>query len=144
VIPGGASTPFLTAEQLDVRLDFESLAAAGSALGTGAIIVINEDTCMVNVARRTMRFFAHESCGKCTPCRVGSRRILDILEKMEAGRGQSGDIERLQSLCDGITGRTFCPMGDALAAPMRSSLRLFAGEFEEHIKRKGHLSAGKR
>ena len=137
VIPGGASTPFLTAEQLDVRLDFESLGAAGSALGTGAIIVINEDTCMVDVARRTMRFFVHESCGKCTPCRIGSQRMLDILERIEVGRGKSSDIESLISLCDGIAGHTFCPMGDALVAPIRSSLAHFSGEFEEHVRHKG-------
>jgi NADH-quinone oxidoreductase subunit F len=137
IIPGGASTPFLTPEQLDVPLDFESLAAAGSALGTGAIIVIHEDTCMVDVARRTARFFAHESCGKCTPCRVGSLRILEILENIEAGRGQAGDVERLYSLCDGIAGHTFCPMGDALVAPIRSSLALFADEYGQHIAQHG-------
>ena len=134
IIPGGASTPWLTADQLDVPMDFESLAEAGSALGTGAIIVLNEDTCMVDVARRTARFFAHESCGRCTPCRVGSQRILDILENLEAGNGQSGDIERLNSLCDGIAGNTFCPMGDALVGPIRSSLALFSDEYEYHIE----------
>ncbi len=133
VIPGGASTPLLTADQLDTPMDFESLAAAGSALGTGAIVVMNEDTCMVDVARRTARFFAHESCGKCTPCRIGSRRIWEILEQIEAGEGQPGDIERLQTLCTGIAGRTFCPMGDALVAPIRSSLARFRDEYEEHI-----------
>ena len=134
IIPGGASTPFLTAEHLDVPMDFESLVAAGSALGTGAIIVINEDTCMVDVARRTARFFAHESCGKCTPCRVGSQRILQLLEDIEAGRGRSGDIERLHALCEGIAGHTFCPFGDALVAPIRSSLTRFADEYQYHIQ----------
>jgi len=135
IIPGGASTPFLTADQIDVPMDFESLAAAGSALGTGAIVVLDQDTCMVDVARRTARFFAHESCGRCTPCRAGSQRILAILERIEAGRGQPGDIERLQSLCDGIEGNTFCPLGDALVAPVRSSLAHFAGEYWDHIER---------
>ena len=134
VIPGGASTPFLTAGQLDVPMDFEALVAAGSALGTGAIVVIGEGTCMVDVTRRTARFFAHESCGKCTPCRVGAMRILDLLESIEAGRGEPGDVQRLSSLCDGIVGHTFCPLGDALVAPIRSSLALFADEFEQHIK----------
>ena len=134
VIPGGASTPFLTAGQLDVPMDFEALVAAGSALGTGAIVVIGEGTCMVDVTRRTARFFAHESCGKCTPCRVGAMRILDLLENIEAGRGEAGDVQRLSSLCDGIVGHTFCPLGDALVAPIRSSLALFADEFEQHIK----------
>jgi len=134
VIPGGASTPLLTPEQLDTPMDFESLAAAGSALGTGAIVVMDETTCMVDVARRTARFFAHESCGKCTPCRVGSRRIAEILEGIEAGRGREGDIERLRDLCDGIAGDTFCPMGDALIAPIRSSLAHFEQEYWDHIR----------
>jgi NADH-quinone oxidoreductase subunit F len=134
IIPGGASTPFLTAEHLDVPMDFESLAAAGSALGTGAIVVIGEGTCMVDVARRTARFFAHESCGKCTPCRIGSQRILQVLEGIEASQGRPGDIERLHALCDGIAGRTFCPFGDALVAPIRSSLTRFADEYEYHIQ----------
>lgn len=134
IIPGGASTPFLTADQIDVPMDFESLAAAGSALGTGAIVVIDQDTCMVDVARRTARFFAHESCGRCTPCRAGSQRILAILERIEAGRGQPGDIERLQSLCDGIEGNTFCPLGDALVAPIRSSFGHFADDYQYHIE----------
>ena len=134
VIPGGASTPLLTADQLDVRMDFESLAEAGSALGTGAIVVMDEDVCMVDVARRTARFFAHESCGRCTPCRSGSSRIVEILERIESGDGRPGDIDRLQSLCDGILGNTFCPMGDALVAPIQSSLSLFQDEYEYHIK----------
>lgn len=135
IIPGGASTPFLTEEHLDVPMDFESLAAVGSALGTGAIVVIDEDTCMVDVVRRAARFFAHESCGKCTPCRVGSQRILQLLEAIEAGHGRPGDIERLQDLCEGIAGRTFCPFGDAMVAPVRSSLKLFGDEYQYHIQR---------
>ncbi|MHB1296350.1 MAG: NADH-quinone oxidoreductase subunit NuoF [Anaerolineae bacterium] len=137
VIPGGASTPLLLEEQLDVPMDFESLAAAGSSLGTGAIVVMDEDTCMVDVARRTARFFAHESCGKCTPCRVGSVRAAEILENIEAGRGCEGDIERLEALCEGIAGRTFCPMGDAQVAPLRSSLALFADEYRAHMRGRG-------
>ncbi len=137
VIPGGASTPVLTPDQLDVTLDFESLAEAGSALGTGAVIVLDEDTCMVDVARRTARFFAHESCGRCTPCRVGSGQILEILERLEAGEGRSGDLERLEALCYGIAGNTFCPMGDALVAPVLSSLQKFRDEYVAHIKQHG-------
>ncbi|MHB0856862.1 MAG: NADH-quinone oxidoreductase subunit NuoF [Anaerolineae bacterium] len=137
VIPGGASTPLLLEEQLDVPMDFESLAAAGSSLGTGAIVVMDEDTCMVDVARRTARFFAHESCGKCSPCRVGSVRAAEILEDIEAGRGREGDVERLEELCDGIAGNTFCPMGDAQVAPLRSSLALFGDEYRAHIRNGG-------
>ncbi len=133
VIPGGASTALLTGDQLDTPMDFDSLVAAGSALGTGAVVVLREGTCMVDVARRTARFFAHESCGRCTPCRVGSRQILGILEGLESGQGRSGDIERLYALCDGIAGNTFCPMGDAQVGPLRSSLDLFRHEYEQHI-----------
>lgn len=137
VIPGGASTPLLTADQLGVTMDFEALDAAGSALGTGAIIVLNEEACMVDVARRTARFFAHESCGRCTPCRVGSQRILEALERIEEGSGSQQDLDNLGRLCDGIEGHTFCPLGDALVAPIRSSLRLFADEYAYHL-RHGH------
>jgi len=133
VIPGGASTPFVTAGDVDVPMDFESLDAIGSALGTGAIVVMDEDTCMVDVALRAARFFAHESCGKCTPCRVGGRRIVDLLEGITEGRGQAGDMDKLYSLCDGIAGKTFCPMGDAMVAPVQSSLDLFVVEYERHL-----------
>jgi NADH-quinone oxidoreductase subunit F len=122
-------------------MDFESLDEAGSALGTGAIIVLNEDTCMVDVARRTARFFAHESCGLCTPCRVGSQSILRVLERIERGDGAERDIEQLLSLCDGIAGNTFCPLGDALVAPVRSSLELFGDEYAYHIKQGEGIAA---
>jgi NADH-quinone oxidoreductase subunit F len=140
VIPGGASTPLLSADQLDVTMDFESLAQAGSALGTGAIVVLDEDTDMVDVAQRSARFFAHESCGHCTPCRVGSQRIVQTLTKIQNGEGRLGDIDVLYSLCNGIEGRTFCPMGDALVAPIRSSLDKFGHEYERMIKN-GHSAA---
>lgn len=136
VIPGGASTPLLTAQQLDVPMDFESLDEAGSALGTGAVIVLNEDTCMVDVARRTAQFFAHESCGLCTPCRVGSQSILRLLQRIERGEGTHRNLDQLISLCDGIEGHTFCPLGDALVAPVRSSLDLFGDEYAYHIEHK--------
>jgi NADH-quinone oxidoreductase subunit F len=142
VIPGGASTPPLTADQLHVAMDFESLAEVGSSLGTGAIMVLNEDTSMVDVARRTARFFAHESCGRCTPCRVGSRRVVDILEALHAGNGRPGDVDRLQDLCYGIGGRTFCPMGDALVAPILGILSKFRAEFEDSsVSRTRHAVA---
>ncbi|MBC7236352.1 MAG: NADH-quinone oxidoreductase subunit NuoF [Chloroflexi bacterium] len=134
VIPGGASTPLLTADQLDVTMDFESLVEAGSALGTGAIVVLDEDTNMVDVARRTASFFAHESCGHCTPCRVGSQRILQTITKIQNGEGRLEDIDKLYALCDGIAGHTFCPFGDALVAPIRSSLDKFGHEYEQMIK----------
>lgn len=136
VIPGGASTPVLTPEHLDITMDFESLAKVGSMLGTGAIIVLDESTCMVDVARRLTKFFAHESCGRCTPCRVGTQRLLEILTRVEYGQGQEGDIDLLLSLCEGIVGRTFCPMGDAAVNPTLSTIKHFRDEYEYHIKHK--------
>lgn len=141
VIPGGASTPVLTAEHLDVHMDFESLAAVGSALGTGAVIVMDESTCMVDVARRTARFFAHESCGRCTPCRVGSQRIAGVLDKIVVGEGSLGDLDRLHSLLDGMAGKTFCPLGDALVSGVRPIVERFADEFVQHIKQGGCAAA---
>ncbi len=136
VIPGGASTPMLTPQQLDTHMDFESLEAEGTMLGTGAIIVMNDRTCMVDVARRLMRFFAHESCGRCVPCRVGTQRMLDILERLEHGKGKPGDLETLETLALGMRGITFCPMGDAAANPVLSGLKLFRDEYEYHLKNK--------
>ena len=136
VIPGGTSTPVLTKEHLDVRMDFESLAEVGSALGTGAIIVLHDGTCMVDVARRIMRFYVDESCGRCTPCRVGTLRMLEILERMEGGQGRDDDVETLLVLAKSITGNTFCPLGDAAAIPIRSNIERFREEFDYHVQHK--------
>jgi NADH-quinone oxidoreductase subunit F len=141
VIPGGASTPVLTAEHLDIPMDFESLVEAGSMLGTGGITVLEEGTCMVDVARRLTKFFAHESCGRCTPCRAGTRQLLDVLQRIEDGEGKEGDIDLLLSLCggpgsEGILGHTFCPMGDALVNPTLSTILHFRHEYEYHIEHK--------
>ncbi len=134
VIPGGASTPVLTADQIDVPMAFETLAAAGSALGTGAIIVMDETTSMVEVARRLTRFFTHESCGRCVPCRIGSQRLYELLERIAQGRGKPGDIERAQALAAQIGDTTFCPMGAALATPARSTIARFREEYEAHVR----------
>jgi len=134
VIPGGASTPMLMPDQIDIPMDFESLAAAGTMLGTGAIMVIEEGTCMVEVARRLIDFFAHESCGQCTPCRIGSLRLLETLTRIVRGQGQPGDLDRLEALCQGIAGHTLCPMGDAVVNPVLSSLRHFRHEYQDHIR----------
>ena len=136
VIPGGASTPMLIPEQLDTPMDFEAVAQAGSMLGTGAIIVIEEGTCMVEVARRLMDFFAHESCGQCTPCRMGTRRLKEVLTRIVQGQGQPGDPDLLEELCVGIVGHTLCPMGDAAVNPVLSSLKYFRQEYEDHIQYK--------
>lgn len=134
IIPGGASTPMLTAEHLDVGMDFESLGAVGSMLGTGGIIVMDEDACVVDAALCLTRFFAHESCGKCTPCRVGTQRLVDILGRIERGHAEEGDVDRLLGLCEGIAGHTFCPMGDAAVNPTLSSIKHFRREYEYHIE----------
>ncbi len=134
VIPGGASTPMLTPEQLDTPMDFESLVEVGSMLGTGAIVVIEEGTCMVEVARRLMAFFAHESCGQCTPCRVGTQRLVEILTRIVRGRGKPDDLDQLETICAGIAGHTLCPMGDAAVNPVLSSLKHFRGEYEHYIR----------
>jgi len=136
VIPGGASTPMLTPDQVDTPMAFETLEEAGTMLGTGAIVVMNEDTCMVDVARRLMRFFAHESCGRCTPCRTGTQRMLNILERLEAGQGKVEDIETLERTARKIRGLTFCPMGDAAVNPILSGLKLFRDEYEYHVRHK--------
>jgi len=141
VIPGGASTPMLTAAALDVPMAFETLKQAGSELGTGAIIVMDETTCMVEAARRLTKFFAHESCGRCTPCRLGATRLYETLDRLEHGQGLADDIERAIELAAGIDGRTFCPMGSALVNPARSAITLFRDEFEYHLTHK-HCMVG--
>ena len=136
VIPGGTSTPMLTADQIDIPMAFETLKQVGSELGTGAIIVMDETTCMVEAARRLSKFFAHESCGRCTPCRIGSQRIFEILDRIENGRGKPGDIDLILELAQGIDGQTFCPMGAMLVNPPRSAIQHFREEFEYHITHK--------
>jgi NADH-quinone oxidoreductase subunit F len=141
VIPGGASTPVLKADQIDVPMDFESVAAAGSMLGTGAIMVMEEGTDMVDVARRLSHFFVHESCGKCTPCRVGTRQLADTLDRIVAGRGEEGDIALLEDICRNMVGNTFCPLGDAAVNPVLSSLKQFRNEYEYYLEHKRSITA---
>jgi NADH-quinone oxidoreductase subunit F len=134
VIPGGASTPLLTGDQLDVPMAFETLAAAGSALGTGAVIVMDETTDMVEVTRRITSFFAHESCGRCMPCRIGGKRMLERLDRMVNGKGLPADLQDLEKLSAGIAGVTFCPMGTGMCEPVASGLKLFRAEFESRAQ----------
>jgi NADH-quinone oxidoreductase subunit F len=123
-------------------MDFESVAAAGSMLGTGAVIVIEQGTDMVDVARRLLRFFLHESCGKCTPCRVGTRQLADILERLVAGAGKKGDVELLENISHNMIGKTFCPMGDAAVNPVLSTLKHFRHEYEYYVEHHRPLAAG--
>jgi NADH-quinone oxidoreductase subunit F len=133
VIPGGASTPILTPDKLDVPMAFETLAAAGSALGTGAVMVMDETTDMVEVTRRITSFFVHESCGGCVPCRIGGMRLLEALEVVSSGKGTPDDVDRLEHLSHSISGLTFCPMGTGMCEPVTSGLNLFRSEFNARV-----------
>jgi NADH-quinone oxidoreductase subunit F len=131
--PGGSSTPMLTAEHLDVGLDFESVAAAGSLLGTGAIIVMDETDCIVEAARRLVQFYAHESCGKCTPCREGTWWVSRVLGRIEQGYGRREDLPLLDELGQNILFKAFCALADGAVSPIESSLKYFRDEYEAHI-----------
>jgi NADH-quinone oxidoreductase subunit F len=131
--PGGSSTPIFTAEHLDVPLDFEGPAAAGSMLGTTALQLFDETTCVVRAVLRWTEFYAHESCGKCTPCREGTYWLVQILQRMEAGEGTDEDCEKLLDLCDNILGRAFCALGDGATSPITSSLQYFREEYLAHF-----------
>jgi NADH-quinone oxidoreductase subunit F len=134
IIPGGASAAFFTPEYLDVTLDFEAVAKAGSMLGSGGVTVMDETTCMVWAAYNLMGFFHHESCGKCTPCREGSSWLHRILHRIEHGEGRSEDLPQLERLCGNIAGKTVCAFGDAEVAPVLSTLKHFRDEYEAHIR----------
>ncbi len=134
VIPGGSSVPVLTADQLDTPLDYESVLAAGSMLGSGGCIVIDEHTCMVGVSARLLKFYREESCGKCTPCREGTYWMTDVLNRIEVGEGKPGDLELIADMADNIGGKVFCPLGDAALGVVVSAMQHFAEEFEVHIK----------
>ncbi|HET8600864.1 MAG TPA: NADH-quinone oxidoreductase subunit NuoF [Segeticoccus sp.] len=128
--PGGSSTPILTDEHLDVPLDFESVAAAGSMLGTRALQIFDETTSVVRAVSRWTDFYAHESCGKCTPCREGTYWLKQILERLEHGKGSQDDIDKLVDICDNILGRAFCALGDGATSPITSAIQYFREEFE--------------
>jgi NADH-quinone oxidoreductase subunit F len=131
--PGGSSTPFLTAEHLDVGLDFESVQAAGSLLGTGALMVLDETDCMVEAARRLMQFYAHESCGKCTPCREGTWWATRVLGRIEHGLGEERDLPLMEDVGKNILFRAFCALADGAVSPLESTLKFFRDEYEAHI-----------
>lgn len=141
VIPGGSSTPVLKASQIEVNMDFESLKSAGSMLGSAGVIVMNSSTCMVKALLNLAEFYARESCGQCTPCREGTHWMMQILRRMEAGIGRQEDPDLLLDICDNISFKTICPLGDAAIGPVNSFVRQFRNEFDEHI-RMGHCIAG--
>ena len=134
VIPGGSSVPVLTADQLDTPLEANAMAEAGSMLGSGAIIVIDDRCCMVQLGLRVAQFYMHESCGKCTPCREGTRWMVQILNSIEAGTAGQGDLDLLLDVCDRILGKCLCPLGDAAAMPVASYIDKFRAEFQEHLE----------
>lgn len=132
--PGGSSTPILTDEHLDVALDYEGVAAAGSMLGTKALQIFDETTCVVRAVLRWSRFYEHESCGKCTPCREGTFWMVRILEELEQGTAGPDDVDKLLDVCASVAGRSFCALGDAATSPIVSSVTHFRDEYSEHLR----------
>ena len=144
VIPGGSSCPVLLADEIDIPHSYDSLAGAGSMAGSAGVIVIPEDTCAVAAMANLAAFYAHESCGQCTPCREGTHWLNLIIQRIEAGGGRMEDIDLLLDICDNMTGTTICPLADAAAMPMRAFVTKFRREFEEHVKlgrcpKNGHI-----
>ena len=136
VIPGGSSVPLLPAEDLDTPLDYESMNAKGTFLGSGGVIVIDDQTCIVDALWNVTRFYEHESCGKCTPCRESTYWMSEVFERLENGRGKEADIELLASVADNILGKSFCALGDATAMPVQGALKHFRAEFEHHVSQR--------
>ena len=135
IIPGGSSVPALTPDQLDTPLDYDSIQAAGSFFGAASLIVVDDRCCMVQLALRAAKFYMHESCGKCTPCREGTRWMVQLLEKIEAGDASIADLDLLESVCTGILGRSLCALGDFAVYPVSSFMRKFPDEFRAHVER---------
>ena len=133
-IPGGSSVPVLAAAECDVALDFDSLAKAGSALGSAGIMVMDSSTCMVKALLRIAHFYAHESCGQCTPCREGTGWLERVLARIEGGQGRLEDVDLLKSVADNIEGNTICALGDAAAWPVQSFVKKFRDEFVAHVE----------
>ena len=137
VIPGGSSMPVLTAEvMMSLDMDYDSIQKAGSYLGSGAVIVMDEDTCMVRAAERLAYFYYEESCGQCTPCREGAGWLYRIIHRIETGEGRNEDLALLLDLADNIQGRTICALGDAAAMPVRAFVKTYRDEFQHHIDHK--------
>jgi NADH-quinone oxidoreductase subunit F len=137
VIPGGSSVPVLTAGEIQYPLDFDSMAEAGTMLGSGAVIVIDDRCCMVQLGLRVAQFYEHESCGKCTPCREGTRWMVQILRAIDEGRAEHRDLDLLLDVCDRILGKCLCPLGDAAAMPVASYVTKFADEYRQHVDEGG-------
>jgi NADH-quinone oxidoreductase subunit F len=134
VIPGGSSVPALTPDQIDVPLDYDSLGALGTFFGAASLIVVDDHCCLVQLALRSTKFYMHESCGKCTPCREGTRWMVQLLERLEAGDGELSDIDLLDSVGDRILGKSLCALGDFAVYPVASYLRHWRDEFVAHVE----------
>jgi NADH-quinone oxidoreductase subunit F len=135
--PGGSSTPIFTDAHLDTPLDYESVSAAGSMLGTKALQIFDETTCVLRAVLRWTEFYKHESCGKCTPCREGTWWLVQILRDLENGKGSEADLAKLLDLCDNLLGRSFCALGDGAASPIMSSIEYFRDEYLAHLTHGG-------
>jgi NADH-quinone oxidoreductase subunit F len=142
--PGGSSTPMFTAEQLDIPLDFDAAVKAGSMNGTSAVMIFDEDDCVVRAVQKWSDFYAHESCGKCTPCREGTYWYVAIFDRLEHGGGTIEDVETLLDLSDNILGRAFCALGDGATSPVMSSIKYFREEYLAHVEHNGCPHAGAR
>ena len=137
IIPGGSSVPVLTAAEVDTPLDFDAMAEAGTMLGSGGVIVIDDRCCMVQLGLRVAQFYMHESCGKCTPCREGTRWMVQLLRRIEEGEASQGELDVLLNACDRILGNCLCPLGDAAAMPVASYVAKFREEYQRHIDEGG-------
>ncbi len=135
VIPGGSSVPMLTADELDIGMDYEAMAAAGTMLGCGSVIVMDDTTDIVKQVRRMVDFYAHESCGQCTPCREGTAWAGKILRRIENGHGSEADLQTLMEISDNMSGKTICVLSDACAAPITSSIQKFRGDYLARMRR---------
>ena len=133
VVPGGSSCPALLPNEIDIGMDFDQVAKAGSMLGSGGVVVLDDTVCMVEFALRTMKFYAHESCGWCIPCREGTDWLKKTLTRVHAGGGVAKDIDNIRYLAQNMLGRTFCPLGDAAAMPTIAFVDKFRKEFEDHL-----------
>src|SRR5246127_2440741 len=134
VVPGGSSTPVLLPEEIDIGMDFDQVGKAGSMLGSGGVVVLDETVCMVEFALRTMKFYQHESCGWCIPCREGTDWLKKSLTRLHAGGAVDKDIDNIRYLAENMLGRTFCPLGDAAAMPTIAFVKKFRKEFEDHLE----------
>jgi NADH-quinone oxidoreductase subunit F len=134
VVPGGSSTPILTANEIDIGMDFDQCAKAGTMLGSAGVVVLDETVSIVEFALRTIKFYAHESCGWCIPCREGTDWLKKTLTRYHAGGGTLKDIDNIRYLAENMMGRTFCPLGDAAAMPTIAFVKKFRQEFEDYLK----------